>query len=117
MLNLTPTHATFKPGDAASFVACYHPDAKQRANGQWLVCCPAHEDKQPSLSIGQGDKGIVLKCFAGCEVKAICDKLGIRETDLFKPRPVNLTDPLAWMNDGSGFSPATLALARSLGYR
>ena len=89
MLNLTPTHATFKPGDAASFVACYHPDAKQRANGQWLVCCPAHEDKQPSLSIGQGDKGIVLKCFAGCEVKAICDKLGIRETDLFKPRPVN----------------------------
>jgi len=35
----------------------------------------------------------------------------------FKPRPVNLTDPVEWMNDGSGFSPATIALARSLGYR
>lgn len=95
MLNFAPSHAPFKPGDAASFVAAFFPDAKQRANGQWLVCCPGHDDKQPSLSIAQGDKGIVLKDFAHCEVKTICDRLGIQERDLFtpserpQPRPVN----------------------------
>ncbi len=29
----------------------------------------------------------------------------------------NLTDPLDWMPDGSGFSPATVGLARCFGYR
>lgn len=33
------------------------------------------------------------------------------------PPKVNLSDPLEWMADGSGFSPATVALARRLGYR
>jgi hypothetical protein len=30
---------------------------------------------------------------------------------------VNLSDPLEWMADGSGFSPATVELAKRLGYR
>jgi hypothetical protein len=34
-----------------------------------------------------------------------------------KPPKVNLIDPLEWMTDGSRFSPATVALARRLGYR
>ncbi len=33
------------------------------------------------------------------------------------PPRVNLTDPLDWMPDGSGFGPATMALARRFGYR
>lgn len=33
------------------------------------------------------------------------------------PPKVNLSDPLDWMSDGSGFSPATVALARRLGYQ
>ena len=49
------------------------------------MCCPGHDDKQPSFSIAQGDKGIVLKDFAHCEVKTICDRLGIQERDLFTP--------------------------------
>jgi hypothetical protein len=28
---------------------------------------PAHDDQTPSLSIRQGDKGILVKCFAGCD--------------------------------------------------
>jgi putative DNA primase/helicase len=40
--------------------------------GRWrvrngLVRCVCHEDKTPSLSIGDGDHGIVVKCFAGCD--------------------------------------------------
>lgn len=36
-------------------------------SGGWLACCPAHEDRSPSLSINAGDDGrVLLKCFAGC---------------------------------------------------
>jgi putative DNA primase/helicase len=36
--------------------------------GGWVACCPAHEDRHPSLSIRAGDNGHArLKCFAGCE--------------------------------------------------
>src|SRR3546814_19282255 len=29
--------------------------------------CPAHADKNPSLALRQGDRGILVTCFAGCE--------------------------------------------------
>lgn len=28
--------------------------------------CPVHADRQPSLSLRQGDRGILVTCFAGC---------------------------------------------------
>lgn len=44
--------------------------------GKWhrgyaLCHCPAHNDRQPSLSIRQGHKGILVHCFAGCEPKDV----------------------------------------------
>jgi hypothetical protein len=48
--------------------------------------CPAHRDSNNSLSIAKGDKGVVVKCFAGCEVDAICAALGIEVKELFPPR-------------------------------
>jgi hypothetical protein len=40
--------------------------------GKWhgayaLCCCPAHDDRRPSLSVRQSHKGILVHCFAGCE--------------------------------------------------
>ena len=40
-------------------------------SGTWsgnvaMCCCPAHSDTDPSLSIRQGDRGILVTCFAGC---------------------------------------------------
>jgi len=40
--------------------------------GRWAgyvaMCpCPAHNDSEPSLSIRQGDRGILVTCFAGCD--------------------------------------------------
>jgi DNA primase len=53
---------------------------------QWLARCPAHEDKGPSLSIGQHRSGgILLHCFAGCETPDVCAALGIALHDLFPP--------------------------------
>lgn len=37
-------------------------------HGAYALChCPAHDDRKPSLSIRQGHKGILVRCFAGCE--------------------------------------------------
>lgn len=63
------------------------------ANG-FMVRCPGHEDKEASLSVGQGKDGaILLKCHAGCETSAICATMGLTLKDLFAeplPKPVSL---------------------------
>jgi hypothetical protein len=40
--------------------------------GNWsgysaMCCCPAHSDATPSLSLRQGDRAILVHCFAGCD--------------------------------------------------
>ena len=37
-------------------------------HGNTAMCrCPAHADGTPSLSIRQGDRGLLVTCFAGCD--------------------------------------------------
>jgi hypothetical protein len=49
--------------------------------------CPAHEDRDPSLSIGQGRDSAVLKCHGGCETNTVLEALGMSAADLFdEPR-------------------------------
>lgn len=75
------------------------PDAK-KSGKDWSARCPAHEDKSPSLSIGEGDDGrVLLKCHVGCTVESICDAWGIKVSDLMpesdapvKPRIVSAYD-------------------------
>ena len=50
----------------------------------WQACCPAHQDKSPSLALKALDDGrILLHCFGGCSQKEVTDALGIRTSDLF----------------------------------
>ena len=57
---------------------------KQKGPGQYVACCPAHDDSDPSLSIGQGDDGrILLKCWAGCGALDVISALGMEWDDLF----------------------------------
>lgn len=59
--------------------------AKVRANGErsWMACCPAHADRNPSLSVSEGEGGRVLfKCFAGCPAESVAAALGYRMADL-----------------------------------
>ena len=59
---------------------------KVRPNGDrsWMACCPAHEDRTPSLSISAGDDGrVLLNCFAGCGVEAVLAALGLELSDLY----------------------------------
>jgi hypothetical protein len=54
-------------------------------NGSWTACCPAHDDKSPSLAIREQDGKVLLHCFGGCEVSSIVAALGMEMTDLFPP--------------------------------
>ena len=54
---------------------------------KWMACCPAHDDKSPSLSISEGSDGhILIHCFAGCETSEILNSVGLSMTDLFPDR-------------------------------
>ena len=51
----------------------------------WTARCPAHKDKENSLSVSEGEDGrALLKCFAGCSVVDINNKTGLAMRDLFK---------------------------------
>jgi hypothetical protein len=52
----------------------------------WIARCPAHEDHWPSLSICEGNGKILVHCFAGCSIDAICSAIGIEVRELFTAR-------------------------------
>ena len=55
-------------------------------NGRWTACCPAHNDKSPSLAVRELDDGrILVKCFSGCSAAEIVASVGMDLTDLFPP--------------------------------
>jgi DNA-binding transcriptional ArsR family regulator len=51
-------------------------------NDQWRALCPAHDDQHPSLTFTERNGRILLHCFAGCSIDAICNALGISLKDL-----------------------------------
>ena len=59
-----------------------------RGGGQYSACCPAHEDKNPSLSIRETDDRLLLHCFAGCHSTEIVAAVGLSLADLFNT-PLN----------------------------
>jgi len=84
----------------------HHLDRRARAiveslNGTWrenkgMCCCPAHDDRTPSLSVTLGRKAILFHCFAGCsseEVIAALDRQGVRSRDLFDGAGAVAADP------------------------
>jgi 5S rRNA maturation endonuclease (ribonuclease M5) len=55
----------------------------RRKGDQWIALCPAHPDKNPSLSIRVKDGKILINCFAACETDKVCAELGLKLSDLF----------------------------------
>src|SRR5260221_6565622 len=58
--------------------------AKSYSRG-YLACCPAHGERNASLMIWEDetDRHVGLKCFVGCERAAICEAVGLTESDLY----------------------------------
>jgi len=39
----------------------------RRVGRQYQCCCPAHNDRSPSLTFWQGERAVRVKCWSGCE--------------------------------------------------
>ncbi len=51
----------------------------RKAGGGWTARCPAHDDREPSLSIRDADDGKVLvRCHAGCDQERVIAALRAR---------------------------------------
>jgi len=58
-----------------------------------MACCPAHDDKTPSLSVSEAAGGHVLVyCFAGCEPSEILSSVGMQMSDLMPDRDAHYFD-------------------------
>jgi hypothetical protein len=61
--------------------------AKQTGRNRWLACCPAHDDRSPSMTVSESDDGKILcHCFAGCSIEEICGSVGINLSDIMPER-------------------------------
>ena len=57
-------------------------------HGSTAMCrCPAHADSTPSLSLRQGDRGILVTCFAGCDREEVLRELSRINPGRHFPRP------------------------------
>jgi len=89
----------------------------ERLKGTWrqskgMCCCPAHDDRTPSLSVTLGRKAILFHCFAGCsneDVIAALDRQGVRSRELFDGSGPGTAD----RQNQSDFSPNARRLWQS----
>jgi len=44
----------------------------------YMACCPAHEDRNPSLAISERDGKVLVHCHAGCEQNRVIEALKAR---------------------------------------
>ena len=54
--------------------------------------CPAHSDKQASLTISKGRKCVLFHCHAGCTMESILLAVGIEKSDTFFESISNTSD-------------------------
>jgi putative DNA primase/helicase len=47
----------------------------RRVGSQWMARCPAHDDRNPSLSVREVDGKVLVCCHAGCDQRAVIDAL------------------------------------------
>ena len=57
---------------------------KRTGPDRWVAQCPAHDDRNPSLSIRETGDRVLLRCWSGCEAHAIVSAAGLRMADLFE---------------------------------
>src|SRR3546814_18302048 len=77
----------------------------RRLGGAWsgdsgMCCCPAHDDRTPSLSVRVGETRLLFKCFAGCDISDVLRALrrdDLNALDAHDRRGVPSCLPKAWL--------------------
>ena len=69
----------------------YFDGVKPIKENEYMALCPAHDDHNPSLSIGLSPdrERILLHCYAGCEAKDILNSVGLTLKDLYNNKGDN----------------------------
>ncbi|WP_339465536.1 virulence-associated protein E [Pseudomonas capeferrum] len=83
---MKPQNGAIAPMGSACLVKVLNCLDKVKSVGadKWKACCPAHDDKHPSLAISETSEGVILlKCWAGCTTKEIVSAIGLELRDLF----------------------------------
>ncbi len=53
--------------------------ARRSGSGSWTCCCPAHDDREPSLSVTDtADGKVLVHCHAGCDQATVIAALKAR---------------------------------------
>lgn len=80
-----PAHHTGAPPDVDALLSRLE-RVRQYGKG-WSARCPAHQDRQASLSVTIGNDGRILAhCFAGCAIGDVLGAVGLGVGDLFPAR-------------------------------
>lgn len=96
--------------DSPVGIVLAHLEHAKRSGAGWVARCPAHEDREPSLSITEGRDGrALLNCHAGCDTRAICTALGLDLKDLFPPDTARATNVMRATSGASSVAAGTPA--------
>lgn len=60
-----------------------HFQVKKYGKGKAQALCPAHPDKEASLTLSDGNDRTLIKCHAGCSTEAVVIAAGLKMADLF----------------------------------
>ena len=64
---------------ASAFAGLLH--ARKYGKG-WRARCPVHRSRPDTLGIVQGDRWVIVKCFAGCRIEDLLPHWGLKMRDL-----------------------------------
>lgn len=75
---------------SAELILSHLSKVRRMGPDRWMACCPAHQDKSPSLSIRECSDGrVLIHCWTGCGANDVLDAIGLTFDALF---PEKLTD-------------------------
>lgn len=95
------------------------------SGNQWQCCCPAHDDKNPSLSVSNQEGKVLVHCHSGCsqtDVIFALTKLGLWKEN--NRNSTRIIDSIYSYVDSTGkviyesvrYSPKSFSLRRPNGY-
>ncbi len=83
---MTPSVASVGTSPIERVLARLDPQHLRESRGEYSARCPAHPDRNPSLTIREGDDGrALLCCHSGCSVEDVVAALDLTMADLAPP--------------------------------
>ena len=75
-------------------------NVRRSGPSRWTARCPAHDDRNPSLSVKVGeDRRVLIYCHAGCSIEEILEAIDLTLKNLF---PANAPEEPFWLAEVRG---------------